>query len=190
MENTRCLPHKCTRHSGGTLDLHHRFYHPVSELFRPATYVCTYSYCILVRRLLIAILSLLIGATIYNRFILGLRGFDQLPRPSFSLPSLSNPFKRPQEVGLPTTSDTGASKSWFSWRRPRSRFAGYNHIRAEEDEEEDALTDGRFSLEEDEAEEDARALPGSDPTIWRDVRSNGLNSGLASNKGRNTLVSL
>lgn len=135
----------------------------------------------LVLRLLIAGLAALIGGTMYNRFILGHRGLHQIPKPS--MPSLKNPFKRQQgSVGLGGTTGSGPSgsgRSWNPFRRNHSRFTGYNHIRADDNDEEDHLA-GRFSLEDDEIEEDARDLA-NDASQWREVRSGGLNSGNAVN---------
>lgn len=96
------------------------------------------------------------------------------------MPSFKNPFKRSGNVGLGAGSASGSTgRSWNPWRRNHSRFAGYNHIRADDNDEEDHLA-GRFSLEDDEIEEDARDLA-NDASQWREVRSGGLNAGNAAN---------
>jgi cation-dependent mannose-6-phosphate receptor len=118
----------------------------------------------------IAITSIiyLLFHTLYNRFILGYRGWDQLPHPSipsFQFPSM-NFFQQSR-----------SSPSWGSWRR-----GGYGHVGAvDPDDDEGQGFAGRFSLEDDEADQDARALAG-DPSVWRDVgRGGGGGGGQESN---------
>lgn len=149
-------------------------------------------------------LAWLLGTVLYRRFILHLRGRDQLP--SFSLPSLSlqpipNPFSR-----------------WTSRDRARRVGSGYGRVatddeagRGGESDEEEGLV-GRFGLDSDDDEEsvpacfptqlrnqgktkpklipcsliryrDARALSG-DPRVWRSSDANAEgNRSTAGNSG-------
>lgn len=96
------------------------------------------------------------GITMYNRFVLGLKGWDQLPRPSlphFHWSGLRGLFRR----------DTQSGPGWGSW----NRSGGYGHVRAEDNDEEEGFA-GRFSLADDDDDEDARALAG-DPAVWRNA---------------------
>lgn len=119
-----------------------------------------------------AIVAYFLGLTIYNIFSLGLKGVDAIPRPSlpsfpsFSLPSFSTLFSRdPRRPAGPSF-----------WRGGRNRGAGgngYGHIRTYEDEEEDGFA-GRFSLDDEDEDEEggnARALGGD---VWRDVPARGV----------------
>jgi cation-dependent mannose-6-phosphate receptor len=119
--------------------------------------------------LLIAVLTWFLGHTLYNRFFLKLRGRDQFPIPS--VPSLHLPSM--PSLGKSGSAASAAKPNW-GWQR-RSQRAGYGHVRAEEDDEEEGFA-GRFSLEdEDEDAEDltgqgldARAL-GGNAGVWRDT---------------------
>lgn len=108
--------------------------------------------------MMIGLFSTFAGITMYNRFVLGLKGWDQLPRPSlphFDLSGLRRLFRR----------DAHAGPGWGSW----NRSGGYGHVRAEDNDEEEGFA-GRFSLADDEDDEDARALAG-DPAVWRNDES-------------------
>jgi len=101
----------------------------------------------------IAFFAYVVAATFYNRLVLGLRGWEQVPK--FTCGGLCNvrPGRlfgsRPRDLSEPT---------WGSWRRDRS---GYGRISAEEVE---AMADGRFSLdEEDEGERDNQLLESGIP---------------------------
>ncbi|KAF9511036.1 hypothetical protein BS47DRAFT_1395432 [Hydnum rufescens UP504] len=104
-------------------------------------------------RFFIAFFAYVVAATFYNRLVLGLRGWEQVPK--FTCGGLCNvrPGRlfgsRPRDLSEPT---------WGSWRRDRS---GYGRISAEEVE---AMADGRFSLdEEDEGERDNQLLESGIP---------------------------
>ncbi|KAK4687626.1 cation-dependent mannose-6-phosphate receptor, partial [Tremellales sp. Uapishka_1] len=122
--------------------------------------------------LAIAILTWFGGHTLYNRYYLRLRGREQFPFPSLSAPSLSLPslpFRR---------KDASAARPAWGFRR--SQRSGYNHVRAEENDEETGFA-GRFSLDDGEDEdeedltgmEDARALGGN---VWSE-RTGGQGTG-------------
>jgi cation-dependent mannose-6-phosphate receptor len=116
------------------------------------------------------------GVTMYNRFVLGLKGWDQLPRPSaphFDLSGLRRLFRR----------DAQSGPGWGSW----NRSGGYGHVRAEEDDEEEGFA-GRFSLADDEEDEDARALAG-DPAVWRSAQP-GKQGNISNGRGSGGLVNL
>ncbi|KAJ9101946.1 hypothetical protein QFC19_005027 [Naganishia cerealis] len=114
--------------------------------------------CNMLSSLMIGLFSTCAGLIMYNRFVLGLKGWDQLPRPSFPHFDLS---------GLRRLSgrDAHAGPGWGSW----NRSGGYGHVRAEDNDEEEGFA-GRFSLADDEDDEDARALAG-DPAVWRNADS-------------------
>ncbi|KAI5454738.1 hypothetical protein NCC49_003624 [Naganishia albida] len=106
--------------------------------------------------LMIGAFTTFAGITMYNRFVLGLKGWDQLPRPT--LPhlhwsGLRGLFRR----------DAPSGPGWGSW----NRSGGYGHVRAEDNDEEEGFA-GRFSLADDDDDEDARALSG-DPAVWRNA---------------------
>jgi cation-dependent mannose-6-phosphate receptor len=108
--------------------------------------------------MMIGLFSTFAGITMYNRFVLGLKGWDQLPRPSLphlDLSGLRRLFRR----------DAHAGPGWGSW----NTSGGYGHVRAEDNDEEEGFA-GRFSLADDEDDEDARALAG-DPAVWRNDES-------------------
>jgi cation-dependent mannose-6-phosphate receptor len=102
--------------------------------------------------ILIAILTWFGGHTLYNRFFLHRRGLDQFPLPRCSAPKLS--------LGGNSDGERPA-RSWGFRRSQR----GYNHLRTEPDEE-DSLAAARFSLEDEDDEDDARAL-GGEVNAWR-----------------------
>ncbi len=89
----------------------------------------------------IALLVYIIGATSYNRVVLGLRGWEQLP--TFSLSGLRDFLSE----CVARRSRTNLSQpSWGSWRNPGYR-SGYGRVAAEEEE---AIANTRFSLDDDE----------------------------------------
>lgn len=102
----------------------------------------------------IAILTWFVGQTLYNRFHLGRRGMAQFPIPGFSCgcPASNNNTEQPPRRG-------------WGLNRGRRSQRGYNHLATEPDEE-DSLAAARFSLTDDEDEDDARAL-GGEVDAWR-----------------------
>lgn len=127
--------------------------------------------------LFIAGLAYLVFSTCYNRFVLGYRGWDQLPQlpwPSLQLPNIRSLFRREPRSG----------PSWGSWRR-----GGYGQVGAvDPDDDEDQHLAGRFSLDDDEeGDQDARALAG-DPSVWRDARP--ANASSQQRKGSDPLLHL
>lgn len=109
--------------------------------------------------ILVALLTWFGGHTLYNRFYLGRRGIEQFPVPRCS---------RPPGVRLPqpvSSSDGSAQpRRWSApWKR-RSQRAGYNHIRQNPNEEDHLAA--RFSLDDDEDEDDAHVL-GGEMEAWR-----------------------
>ncbi|WVN85701.1 uncharacterized protein L203_100851 [Cryptococcus depauperatus CBS 7841] len=123
--------------------------------------------------LAIAILTWFGGLTLYNRFVLKRRGLSQFPVPSFHFPSISLKSSLSSESSKPR---------WGSWRR-RSNQAGYNHIRADDNDEEDGFA-GRFSLEEsDEDAEDLTAAGVGDASVWRSHQQDQQREG-GHNKGK------
>lgn len=111
------------------------------------------------------------GMTMYNRFVLGYKGWDQLPRPSaphFDLSGLRRLFRRDGQT------------SWNS--------GGYGHVRAEDNDEEEGFA-GRFSLADDDDDEDARALAG-DPAVWRDAQPGKQGNNSNGGRGSGGLVNL
>ncbi|KAL7413984.1 mannose-6-phosphate receptor binding domain-containing protein [Mrakia frigida] len=146
---------------------------------------------VLVGLSLLILLAYFLGTVLYNRYILKLRGSAQLPHftcstPSISLPSLSNPFKR---------SSSSSSQPWGSWRRGN----GYGRVPAEARDDEQGDSDeeeglvGRFGLDSDDDDEDARALDG-DSRVWRSQGTAATNSagagGAAKTGGGAGLISL
>lgn len=96
--------------------------------------------------LAVAFVTWLGGHTLYNRFYLNRRGFDQFPIPSFHIPSMPS-FSR-------SSDGSGPSKPrWGRW----SQRSGYSGIRADENDEDEGFA-GRFSLEDDDG--DAEDLTG------------------------------
>lgn len=111
------------------------------------------------RSVFVAILTWFGGHTIYNRFVLGRRGLDQLP--------LSR-CTRPPGVRLPhpaTSDQTPPRRGRWNVFQRRSQRAGYNHVRADEHDEEDHLA-ARFSLDDDDDHDDAQVL-GGEMEAWR-----------------------
>lgn len=111
------------------------------------------------------------GMTMYNRFVLGYKGWDQLPRPSaphFDLSGLRRLFRRDGQT------------SWSS--------GGYGHVRAEDNDEEEGFA-GRFSLADDDDDDDARALAG-DPAVWRDAQPAKQSHNSNGGRGSGGLVNL
>ncbi|WWC60243.1 uncharacterized protein I303_102809 [Kwoniella dejecticola CBS 10117] len=135
--------------------------------------------------LAIAIITWFGGHTLYNRFYLNRRGLSQFPVPSFSLPKIALPKR-----GADSSSSNGPR--WGAWRR-RSNRAGYTGIRADEHEEEGFA--GRFSLDDDELDEDAEDLTGvgvgNEAHAWRS-QANGSSTvagdGAGGGKGKNVGV--
>ncbi|CED83516.1 Cation-independent mannose-6-phosphate receptor CI-MPR [Phaffia rhodozyma] len=112
------------------------------------------------------VLAYLFGTFLYNRFILQLRGLDQLPSLP-SLPKISNPFKRQGSSG------SGSGRSlWGSWRSShRGDGVGgyYGNLATHErgDDEEEGLV-GRFGLDSSDEEDDGDAPAlSSDSRVWR-----------------------
>jgi len=101
----------------------------------------------------IAFLAYVVAATFYNRLVLGLRGWEQLPK--FTGWGLCN-IRPGRWFG--SRAQNSSEPSWGSWRRDRS---GYGQV---SDEEVQGIVDGRFSLdEEDEAARDNRPLDSGIP---------------------------
>jgi cation-dependent mannose-6-phosphate receptor len=96
--------------------------------------------------LLIAIVAYLVAGTLYNRFALGLRGMDQIPRISFF--SFSDTMDFLKRI---TESCRGGSRprQWGSWGE-RNRYSGFGRLAAEEEE---SIAHGRFSLEDEDEDE-------------------------------------
>lgn len=111
-----------------------------------------------------------LGHTLYNRFFLKRRGRDIFPFPHFSnfkIPSLPS---RPRAGG----SAAQSGPKWGSWRRSTANRSGYSGIRADEhDHDEQEGFAGRFSLDDDEIDEEERGAGslglGEDRDAWRDI---------------------
>jgi len=88
----------------------------------------------------IALLVYIIGATFYNRVVLGLRGWEQLP--TFSLSGARDFLS--ECVARRSHADS-TQPSWGSWRNSRYR-SGYGRMATEEE----AIANTRFSLDDDE----------------------------------------
>ncbi|KAF8323793.1 mannose 6-phosphate receptor domain-containing protein [Clavulina sp. PMI_390] len=110
---------------------------------------------------LVTITCYFAAAVFYNRLVLGLRGREQLPTFSFAgLTSLKDFL-----MSCFSRRDTQRGQSWGSWNGDRSGFG-----RLARDEEEEAIMNGRFSIdEEDEGARDATPL-----------QTNGLPAGMGS----------
>ncbi|CAK9785766.1 mannose 6-phosphate receptor domain-containing protein [Cutaneotrichosporon oleaginosum] len=108
----------------------------------------------------VAILTWFGGHTLYNRFYLKRRGMDVFPIPK---------CHRPPGVHLPQpiSSSDGSAQPRRSWSAPwkrRSQRAGYNHLRQDPNEEDHLAA--RFSIDDDEDEDDAHVL-GGEMQAWR-----------------------
>ncbi|WWC68691.1 uncharacterized protein I206_102625 [Kwoniella pini CBS 10737] len=133
--------------------------------------------------LAIAIITWFGGHTLYNRYYLKRSGLSQFPIPSFSFPKIALP-----KTGRSTENTSGNGPRWGAWRR-RSNRSGYTGIRADEHEEEGFA--GRFSLDDDELDDDAEDLTGvgNEANAWRShangssVNANGDSSGKGKNVG-------
>ncbi|KAF8336375.1 mannose-6-phosphate receptor binding domain-containing protein [Cantharellus anzutake] len=98
----------------------------------------------------VAFLAYFLGATFYNRMVLGLRGWEQLP--TFTLSGLRDFLS---ECVTRRSRNDFSQPSWGSWRNSGGRN-GYGRLAAEEQE---AIAHTRFSLDEDEeGAGDARPL--------------------------------
>jgi cation-dependent mannose-6-phosphate receptor len=103
---------------------------------------------------IIAILTWFGGHTLYNRFYLKKSGMDVFPIPK---------CHRPPGVRLPQpiSSSDGSAQPRRSWSAPwkrRSQRAGYNHLRQDPNEEDHLAA--RFSIDDEDEDEDARVLGG------------------------------
>ena len=119
-----------------------------------------------------------LGHTLYNRFFLKRRGRDIFPIPNF-LSNLRVP-SLPSRPGSGTSGQSGPK--WGSWRRSAGSRSGYSNIRADEhDHDEQEGFAGRFSLDDDELEEEERGQSGlgEDRDAWRDIPGR-ADDGLAS----------
>lgn len=110
----------------------------------------------------IAILTWFGGHTLYNRFYLKKRGLEVFPIPR---------CHRPPGVHLPqpiSSSDGSAQVPRRSWSAPwkrRSQRAGYNHLRQDPNEEDHLAA--RFSLDDDDVDEDDARVLGGEMEAWR-----------------------
>jgi cation-dependent mannose-6-phosphate receptor len=109
---------------------------------------------------IIAILTWFGGHTLYNRFYLKKSGMDVFPIPK---------CHRPPGVRLPQpiSSSDGSAQPRRSWSAPwkrRSQRAGYNHLRQDPNEEDHLAA--RFSIDDEDEDEDARVL-GGEMEAWR-----------------------
>lgn len=119
--------------------------------------------------LFVALLVYIFGAFIYNRFVLGLRGKDQIPALSIIPVSSTLSFFR---NGLHSVQDrvdswrsgghssVGDGKKWGSWGAGNQRN-GFSRLPREEEE---AIIEGRFSVDDDE--EDG-------PVMYNDIHRTG-----------------
>jgi len=89
--------------------------------------------------ILLTLVCYFTAAVCYNRMVLGLRGREQLPTFSlsglFSLKDFLVARRRERDPSAP---------SWGSWRRDRNGFGGLPT------EEEEAMLNGRFSIDDDD----------------------------------------
>ena len=148
--------------------------------------------------LLVAFLVYVVGSTLYNRYVLHLRGMDQFPSFSFtSMPSYSSPgsssFAETFRTIVYSIQDKwediwsgghhASSAQWGRWGNSNvgarggqgwafrnGGGSGYNRMA----EEEEAIADARFSLE-DESEDDERPLPSvpTQPQVDEDTKGDG-----------------
>ncbi|KAG8879312.1 hypothetical protein FRB98_005751 [Tulasnella sp. 332] len=122
--------------------------------------------------LFVAFLVYIFGGLLYNRYALGLRGQEQIPPISCiplssTLLSLQNIFYTIQDKWDSFRSDSGGyggggGKQWGSWRGGNQRD-GFSRLPREEEE---AIMDERFSLEEEEEE---------GPVLYNDIHRQQLN---------------
>lgn len=118
--------------------------------------------------LLIAFLTWFLGHTLYNRFFLKRHGREIFPFPNFG------GLKLPTTLSGSKGTGNKSGPKWGSWRRSDRSRSGYSNVRADEHEhDEQEGFAGRFSLEDDEFDEDERELSGSglgeDRDAWRDI---------------------
>lgn len=91
---------------------------------------------------LVTIACYLVAAVFYNRVVLGLRGREQLP--TFSLSGLGS--LKDLLAQCVSRKESHSGPSWGSWHRDRNGFG-----RLPTEEEEEAMMNGRFSIDEEDA---------------------------------------
>jgi len=96
---------------------------------------------------IVAFISYIVVGTIYRRYVLNLRGFDQLPR--ISIFSFSDSLSFCRGLGERFKSRSAAPPSFGAWGRNRG---GFQQLPTNYDEQESMLNGGRYSLDDDDEE--------------------------------------
>jgi len=117
--------------------------------------------------LFVALLVYVFGVFIYNRYVLGLRGKDQIPALSIipvssTVSYIKSTFHSIQDrvdsCRSGSNSSGGDGKQWGSWRASNQRN-GFSRLPREEEE---AIIEGRFSEDEEDG-----------PVLYNDIHRTG-----------------